>query len=68
MKNLLLMLCLFISFSAIAQNEMASGKISNPKGEPVSFATVAVKGTRVRPRLGIQHKLLVRMLSTRFHR
>ena len=47
MRNLLIMLCVFISFSALAQNEMASGKISNPKGEPVSFATVAVKGTKI---------------------
>ena len=47
MRNLLIMLCVFISFSALAQNEMASGKISNPKGEPVSFATVAVRGTKI---------------------
>jgi TonB-linked SusC/RagA family outer membrane protein len=47
MRNLLIMLCVIISFSALAQNEMASGKISNPKGEPVSFATVAVKGTKI---------------------
>src|SRR5450631_1362228 len=47
MRNLLIMFCVFISFSAWAQNEMASGKINNPRGEPVSFATVAVKGTKI---------------------
>ncbi len=47
MRNLLIMFCVFISFSALAQNEMASGKISSPKGEPVSFATIAVKGTKI---------------------
>jgi TonB-linked SusC/RagA family outer membrane protein len=47
MRNLLFMLLVFVSFSAIAQNEVASGKITNPAGEPVSFATVTVKGTKI---------------------
>ena len=47
MRNLLFMLLVFISFSAFAQNEMASGKITNPRGEAVSFATIAVKGTKI---------------------
>ena len=46
MRNLLFMLLVFVSFSVSAQNEMASGKITNPRGEPVSFATVTVKGTK----------------------
>ncbi len=46
MRNLLFMLLVFISFSVSAQNEMASGKITNPRGEPVSFATITVKGTK----------------------
>ena len=46
MRNLLFLLLVFISFSVFAQNEMASGKITNPRGEPVSFATVTVKGTK----------------------
>jgi TonB-linked SusC/RagA family outer membrane protein len=46
MRNLLFMLLVFVSFSAYAQNEMASGKITNPTGEPVSFATVTVKGAK----------------------
>jgi TonB-linked SusC/RagA family outer membrane protein len=46
MRNLLFMLLVFVSYSVSAQNDMASGKITNPKGEPVSFATVTVKGTK----------------------
>src|SRR5271169_6234784 len=47
MRNLLFMLLVFVSFSVFAQNEMASGKITNPGGEPVSFATVTLKGTKI---------------------
>ncbi len=47
MRNLLMLLMIFISSSVIAQNEMASGKITNPRGEPVSFATITVKGTKI---------------------
>jgi TonB-linked SusC/RagA family outer membrane protein len=46
MRNLLFMLLVFVSFSVYAQNELVSGKITNPRGEPVSFATVTVKGTK----------------------
>jgi TonB-linked SusC/RagA family outer membrane protein len=47
MRNLLFMLWVFFSVSALAQNETASGRITNPRGEPVSFATVTVKGTKI---------------------
>jgi len=46
MRNLLFVLLSFVSFSVLAQNEIATGKITNPSGEPVSFATVTVKGTK----------------------
>jgi TonB-linked SusC/RagA family outer membrane protein len=46
MRNLLFMLLVFISCSVYAQNSVVAGKISNPRGEPLSFATVNVKGTR----------------------
>jgi TonB-linked SusC/RagA family outer membrane protein len=46
MRNLLFLLLVFVSLSVVAQNEMASGKVSNSRGEPVSFATVTVKGTK----------------------
>jgi TonB-linked SusC/RagA family outer membrane protein len=46
MRNLLFVLLNLFSFSVFAQNEMASGKITNPRGEPVSFATITVKGTK----------------------
>jgi len=46
MRNLLFIVCLFIAVSAVAQDEMASGRVTNPKGEPVSFATITVKGTK----------------------
>ena len=47
MRNLLFLLLIFVSFSVYAQNEMASGKITNSRGEPVSFATIMVKGTKI---------------------
>ncbi len=47
MRNLLSMLLVFVSISVFAQNEIATGKITNPGGEPVSFATVSVKGTNI---------------------
>ncbi|HZZ75966.1 MAG TPA: carboxypeptidase-like regulatory domain-containing protein, partial [Puia sp.] len=46
MRNLLVAFLSFIAFSAVAQNDMATGKITNPRGEPVSFATITVKGTK----------------------
>src|SRR5580693_8055118 len=46
MRNLLFLLLIFVSFSVYAQNETASGKVTNPRGEPVSFATIKVKGTK----------------------
>ena len=46
MRNLLFVFLSFISFSVFAQNELTSGRITNPRGEPVSFATVTVKGTK----------------------
>jgi TonB-linked SusC/RagA family outer membrane protein len=46
MRNLLFILLGFVSFSALAQNEIVSGRITNPRGEPVSFATITVKGTK----------------------
>ena len=46
MRNLLFILLVLLSFSGLAQTEMASGKISNSRGEPVSFATIAVKGSK----------------------
>ncbi len=46
MRNLLVAFLSFVAFSAIAQDEMATGKITNPRGEPVSFATITVKGTK----------------------
>jgi len=47
MRNLLVAILSLISFSVIAQDEMATGKITNPRGEPVSFATITVKGTKI---------------------
>src|SRR5437588_791381 len=46
MRNLLIAILSVVSFSAIAQDQMATGKITNPRGEPVSFATITVKGTK----------------------
>ncbi len=47
MRNLLFILLVLFSFSGFAQTtDMATGKISNSRGEPVSFATIAVKGTK----------------------
>ena len=46
MRNLLFMFLALMSFSVFGQNEMATGKITNPRGEPVSFATISVKGTK----------------------
>ena len=46
MRNLLFVLLSFISFSVFSQSELTSGRITNPRGEPVSFATVTVKGTK----------------------
>jgi TonB-linked SusC/RagA family outer membrane protein len=47
MRNLLVAFLSLVSFSAIAQNDIVTGKITNPRGEPVSFATVTVKGTKI---------------------
>ena len=46
MRNLLFVFLALISFSVFGQNEMATGRITNPRGEPVSFATISVKGTK----------------------
>src|ERR1700722_5252727 len=47
MRNLLFLLLIFVSFSVYPQNEMASGKITNSRGEPLSFATITLKGTKI---------------------
>jgi len=47
MRNLLFVLLVFVSFSVFAQDEIATGRITNPTGEPVSFATIKVKGTKI---------------------
>jgi hypothetical protein len=49
MRNLLVAFLSFVAFSAIAQDEMATGKITNPRREPVSFATITVKEQRPQP-------------------
>ncbi|HVY76658.1 MAG TPA: SusC/RagA family TonB-linked outer membrane protein [Puia sp.] len=46
MRTLLYLLLCLISLSARAQNEEVSGRVSGVNGEPVSFATVSVKGTK----------------------
>jgi len=47
MRNLLFLCCMLFSIYGFSQNEMASGKITNPRGEPVSFATITVKGSKI---------------------
>ena len=46
MRNLLFLLAMFITCCATAQSQPITGRITNTKGEPVSFATVRVKGTK----------------------
>ncbi|MFI5156605.1 MAG: SusC/RagA family TonB-linked outer membrane protein, partial [Chitinophagales bacterium] len=46
MRNLSIFLLLIFGFAATAQSQMVSGRITNAKGEPVSFATVKVKGSK----------------------
>ena len=46
MRNLLIIFSLFIACYATAQTQPITGKITNSKGEAVSFATIKVKGTK----------------------
>jgi outer membrane receptor protein involved in Fe transport len=46
MRNLSILLLLIFGFAATAQSQIVSGRITNAKGEPVSFATVKVKGSK----------------------
>ena len=46
MRNFLTLLLIFIGTFAIAQAPLVSGRITNAKGEAVSFATVKVKGAK----------------------
>src|SRR5262249_32499622 len=46
MRTLFILLSFFVACCAIAQTQAVTGRITNNKGEPVSFATVKVKGTK----------------------
>ncbi len=46
MRNLLFFLLSISAVCAFAQTEPATGRVSGVNGEPVSFATVSVKGTK----------------------
>ena len=46
MRNFLTLFLLFIGTFALAQAPLISGRITNAKGEPVSFATIKVKGAK----------------------
>jgi TonB-linked SusC/RagA family outer membrane protein len=46
MRNFLSLFLLFIGTFALAQAPLISGRIINAKGEPVSFATIKVKGAK----------------------
>ncbi len=46
MRTLILFFLCSLMYCAIAQAQTISGKITNAKGEPVSFATVKVKGKK----------------------
>ena len=46
MRNLIILIFLVIGIYASAQSPLISGRITNAKGEPVSFATVRVKGAK----------------------
>ncbi|MEI9910573.1 MAG: carboxypeptidase-like regulatory domain-containing protein [Bacteroidota bacterium] len=46
MKKILLLALFFLpSLIMLAQNRTITGKVTNPDGKPVAFATVTVKGT-----------------------
>ncbi len=47
MRNLITFICLLFGFYAFAQTPLVSGRVTNAKGEPVSFATIRVKGTKI---------------------
>jgi TonB-linked SusC/RagA family outer membrane protein len=47
MRIFLLLILFFGSCCAFAQSHVIAGKITNPKGEPVSFATIRVQGSKV---------------------
>jgi TonB-linked SusC/RagA family outer membrane protein len=46
MRNLLFLFLFLVACSAIAQSQTVTGKVTNAKGEAVSFATVKVKGSK----------------------
>jgi hypothetical protein len=46
-KFLLSLIVSIVSFTAFAQNIRLSGKVINPKNEPISGATIAVEGTTI---------------------
>ncbi|HTQ65383.1 MAG TPA: SusC/RagA family TonB-linked outer membrane protein [Puia sp.] len=46
MRKLLILLSFFVACCAIAQAQTVTGRITNSKGEPVSFATVKIKGAK----------------------
>jgi TonB-dependent SusC/RagA subfamily outer membrane receptor len=47
MKKFLLLVIFFLpALIVLAQNRTITGKITNPEGKPVSFATVTIKGTK----------------------
>ena len=47
MRTLLILLSFSIVLCATAQAQTVSGRVTNSKGEPVSFATVKVKSSKV---------------------
>ena len=46
MRNLLFGFLLLVSLGCFAQSETVTGRITNSRGEAVSFATIAVKGSK----------------------
>lgn len=47
MRTLLILLSFTVVFCATAQAQTVTGRVTNPKGEPVSFATVRVKNSKI---------------------
>jgi hypothetical protein len=47
MRTLLILLTFSIVLCATAQAQTITGRVTNPKGEPVSFATVKVKSSKI---------------------
>ncbi|MDP4247469.1 MAG: SusC/RagA family TonB-linked outer membrane protein [Bacteroidota bacterium] len=45
MRKLIFLLVLFVARFAVAQTPLVTGRVTNSNGEPVSFATVKIKGT-----------------------